>query len=217
MLVSVAKQAGLNLTFSETPKTGFLADILDRRLMDWFQLPKLLVDVQNRSRKKRSCLEQKYIHCILLLSIKTIFVCWVHWFSKSFWYCTTWLHVVKIWINGRVLEAIWSFHIQGAHWLIGRVLDSRLKGCQLEPYRWHCVVSLSKAHTSLLSTGSTQEKPTQHDWKTVKSDVKNQINYYMIMCKVLLKKIILFQSSSLYQIDSNEATKYHQLYSPYNT
>ena len=32
----------------------------------------------------------------------------------------------------------------GAQWLSGRVLDSRLKGCGLEPYWRHCVVSLSK-------------------------------------------------------------------------
>ena len=31
----------------------------------------------------------------------------------------------------------------GAQWLNGRVLDSRLRGHRLEPYRSHCVVSLS--------------------------------------------------------------------------
>ena len=33
--------------------------------------------------------------------------------------------------------------------------------CGFEPYRWHCVVSLSKKHYSLLSTGSTQNKNTK--------------------------------------------------------
>ena len=32
----------------------------------------------------------------------------------------------------------------GAQWLSGRVLDSRLRGRGFEPYRHHCVVSLSK-------------------------------------------------------------------------
>ena len=31
-----------------------------------------------------------------------------------------------------------------AKWLSGRVLDSRPKGRRFEPYRRHCVVSLSK-------------------------------------------------------------------------
>ena len=32
----------------------------------------------------------------------------------------------------------------GAQWLIGRVLDSRLRGRRFKPHRRHCVVSLSK-------------------------------------------------------------------------
>ena len=36
--------------------------------------------------------------------------------------------------------------------------------------------SLSKTHLSLLSTGSTQEDPSRHNWKIVDRDVKNQIN-----------------------------------------
>ena len=33
---------------------------------------------------------------------------------------------------------------KGAQWLIGRVLDSRPKGCGLEPHRRHCVVVLEQ-------------------------------------------------------------------------
>ena len=33
---------------------------------------------------------------------------------------------------------------EGAQWLSGRVLDSRLKGHGFQPHRRHCVVSLSK-------------------------------------------------------------------------
>ena len=39
----------------------------------------------------------------------------------------------------------------------GRVLDSRSRGCEFEPYRRHCVVSVSKTLYPLLSAGSTQE------------------------------------------------------------
>ena len=35
---------------------------------------------------------------------------------------------------------------QGAQWLSGRVLDSRLRGSGFKPHRHHCVVSLSKTH-----------------------------------------------------------------------
>ena len=45
----------------------------------------------------------------------------------------------------------------GEQWLSGRVLDLILRGCGFEPHRCHCVVSLSKTHLSLLSTGLTQE------------------------------------------------------------
>ena len=34
--------------------------------------------------------------------------------------------------------------VVGAKWLIGRVLDSRPSGRELEPYRRHYIVSLSK-------------------------------------------------------------------------
>ena len=48
-----------------------------------------------------------------------------------------------------------TFRSKGAQWLSGRVLDSRPRGRGLEPHRRHCVVSLSKTHLSLPSTGST--------------------------------------------------------------
>ena len=34
--------------------------------------------------------------------------------------------------------------LEGAQWLSGRALDSRLRGRRFEPHRRHCVVSLSK-------------------------------------------------------------------------
>ena len=64
---------------------------------------------------------------------------------------------------------------KGGQWLSGRVLDLRLKGHGFEPHQSYCVVSLSKTHQSLLSTGSTQENLSRHNWKIVDWDVKNQI------------------------------------------
>ena len=42
----------------------------------------------------------------------------------------------------------------------GTVLDLRPMSQGFEPHRRHCVVSLSKTHLSLLSTGSTHEDPS---------------------------------------------------------
>ena len=51
----------------------------------------------------------------------------------------------------------------------------RTRGCGFESHWRQCVVSLSKTHLSLLSTGSTQEDPPQNNCKIVDRDVKNQI------------------------------------------
>ena len=37
-----------------------------------------------------------------------------------------------------------AFHIKGAQWLSGRMLDSRPKGSGFEPHRRHCVVVLEQ-------------------------------------------------------------------------
>ena len=47
--------------------------------------------------------------------------------------------------------------VYGAQWLSGRVLDSRPRGRGFKSHGRHFVVSLSKTHTSLLSTGSAQQ------------------------------------------------------------
>ena len=53
--------------------------------------------------------------------------------------------------------------LEGAQWISGRVLVLRPRGRGIEPHQYHNVVSLSKAHLSLLSTGSTQEDPSRYD------------------------------------------------------
>ena len=60
-------------------------------------------------------------------------------------------------------------------WLNGGVLDLGLRVSGSEPHRRYCVVSLSKTLYPLLSTGSTQEDPSQHNRTNVDWDVKNQI------------------------------------------
>ena len=62
----------------------------------------------------------------------------------------------------------------GAQGLSVRVLDSRQRSRGFKPHRHHCVVSSSMTHLSLLSTGSTQEGLSQHNW-IVDWDLKNQI------------------------------------------
>ena len=49
-----------------------------------------------------------------------------------------------------------------------------IEGLQVEPYWRYCILSLSKALYPLLSTCSTQEYPSRHDWKIFDLDIKNQ-------------------------------------------
>ena len=59
-----------------------------------------------------------------------------------------WLQTAKI-KHSKALDALQSKGkpcTSGAQWLSGRVVDSRPRGCRLEPHWHHCVVSLSKTH-----------------------------------------------------------------------
>ena len=47
-----------------------------------------------------------------------------------------------------VCKYAWFLKNVGALWLSGRVLDSRPRGCGFESHSRHCVVSLSKTHSS---------------------------------------------------------------------
>ena len=59
------------------------------------------------------------------------------------------------------------------------MLESRSRVCGFEP---DCVVSLSKTLYPLLSTGSTQEGPSQHNCKNVDWNVNlNQANHSLII------------------------------------
>ena len=80
-------------------------------------------------------------------------------------------------------------------WLSGRVLDSRPRGRGFGPHRRHCVVSLSKTHLSLLSTGSTQEDPSRHNSKIVDWDVKNQIKPTKQKSGLILEKDVAILKS----------------------
>ena len=62
----------------------------------------------------------------------------------------------------------------GVGWLSDKRPDLRSKVCVFEPHWRHCIVSLSKTHYPLFSTGLIQEDPSQHDWKNIDSDVKNK-------------------------------------------
>ena len=75
-----------------------------------------------------------------------------------------------------------SVPVRGVWWLSGRVLDSRSRGCRFKPHQQLCVVSLSKTLYPLLSTGSTQDDLSRHDFKIVDWDVKNQTKQKISAC-----------------------------------
>ena len=70
----------------------------------------------------------------------------------------------------------------GAHWLSGKVLESRPKGPRFKPHRRHCVVSLSKTHLILLSTGSTQEDLSIMTEKKLTGTLRIKQNKHKILC-----------------------------------
>ena len=56
----------------------------------------------------------------------------------------------------------------GVLWLNGRQTAwGETKGWGFEARQCHCIVSLSKTHYTLLSTGSTQGDLPLHNWKIV--------------------------------------------------
>ena len=80
---------------------------------------------------------------------------------------------VNLWFIYWGYGLIFKSLIEGAQWLRGRVLDLRPRGRGFKPCQHHCVVSSSKTHFSLLSTGSTQEGSSRHNRKFVDWDVRN--------------------------------------------
>ena len=74
------------------------------------------------------------------------------------------------------------FHCLGTQWLSCRMLDSRSKGCRFEPHWRCCIVSFSKTHSSLLSTGLTQEDgPDMTKICWLRHKELNQTNKYFIV------------------------------------
>ena len=125
----------------------------------------------------------KVCHFLIIIYIVSLFV-------KMLVYLERFLRGVNIliwsqWHKSPIHLISWSKWVQ---WLSARVLDSRPTCWGFEPYRRHCVVSLGKTHKSLLSTGSTQ-----HKWKIVDWDVKNQIKQNIV--KEALVIWILFSLS----------------------
>ena len=78
------------------------------------------------------------------------------------------------------------------------MLGLRLRGGGFKPHLCHCVVSVRKT----LSTGSIQEDPSQHNWKIVDWDVKNQIKQtgYNLKNVFLSLKIDFFLAISKIQM-----------------
>ena len=75
---------------------------------------------------------------------------------------------------------------------VGRALDWGSKGCWFTPHcrKSHCVLSLSKTLCPLLSTGSTQEDPSQDDLKIVDWDIKNQNKQRLSTYQQMVLKLV---------------------------
>ena len=75
---------------------------------------------------------------------------------------------------------------------------------RFEPHQRHCVVSLSKTLYLLLSTGSTQEGPSRHDWKKCWLGRKesNQTNKYFPYWNMFksLHRVCFMHGLSIYEI-----------------
>ena len=71
------------------------------------------------------------LNCLLLFTFSMNHYSSVNGYSQLFFYS--------------ILPGIFIPHL-GVHWLSGRVLDSRPRGCVFEPHRHHYAVSLSKTH-----------------------------------------------------------------------
>ena len=69
----------------------------------------------------------------------------------------------------------------GAQWLSGRVLDSRPRGCEFEPHRRHCVVSLSKnINPSLVLVQPRRTCPFITERLLMRHKESNQTNHLLI-------------------------------------
>ena len=91
------------------------------------------------------------------------------------WIQIGWLHQ-KPWLASSEASQSWSTLFSWARWLSGRVLDSRPRGCGLEPHTGVTVLCPWARHINpQLSTGSTQEEPSGPNWKIVDWHVKNQM------------------------------------------
>ena len=71
--------------------------------------------------------------------------------------------------------------LEGAQWLSGRVLDSRLRGRGFEPHRRHCVVSLSKrVDPSLVLVQPRKTRPFITERLLIGRKESNQTNKHII-------------------------------------
>ena len=63
---------------------------------------------------------------------------------------------ILVWWDSQIKHSL----TYGVQWFSGRMLGLRPMDYGFDPHRRHCVVSLTKTHLSLLSTGLTQEDPS---------------------------------------------------------
>ena len=113
--------------------------------------------------------------------------CFVRYASSNLCY---WYHVAQYYLS-HLDRCSLLFEEEGPcrYWQSAvaqkRVRNGRIASSRLTAGRWsHCVVSLSRTLYPLLSTGSTWQDTSWHDWKTVDWDVKSQFkqNIWILSC-----------------------------------
>ena len=81
------------------------------------------------------------------------------WQERAYGTCKLWVIMANTVLICDNDTYIVSHMCEGAQWLSGTVLDSRLKGRRLEPHRRHCVVVLEQGTFILASYWFNPRRP----------------------------------------------------------
>ena len=105
--------------------------------------------------------------------------------------------------NYIIIQRIWTVDHTYQGERSGSVLDPRPRGRGFEPHQRHCVVSLSMTHLSLVSTGSTQEYLSWHNWKIGK--VTTQCRQWGMNCNPSIQGQVKHSITELLAVSQSES------------
>ena len=92
-----------------------------------------------------------------------------------------------------IIEIIMSMEHVGAHWLSGRVIDSRQSGRGFDPHRRHCVVTLSKnINPSLVLVQPRKTRPFITERMLMGPNESNQTNHETCTDFMITRGIFIF-------------------------